>query len=102
MVVLIEQYLPSVIMIIVGLFLTGQDRKRTLKADQQQEQMAKWFKNVAACIRANNKGTLALAEAYLNSDYNGGLSKALGAIQAADDDLDSFIDGMGFESLAKR
>lgn len=99
---IIEQYLPSIIMVIIGLFLTNQDRKRTIRAAKQQEQMAGWFKNVASCIRANNRGTLALAEAYQNGDHNGGLTKALTAIEVADTKLVEFIDDMGFESLTKR
>lgn len=99
---IIEQYLPSIIMIIIGLFLGNQDRKRTANAEMQQRQMTEWFKNVKECIVANNAGTLALAVALKQGDTNGGLTKAMEKIEAANNKFNDFVNDLALNQLAKR
>lgn len=102
LVVLIEQYLPSIILIIIGLYLGNQDKKRTHNMELQQTRMTEWFKKVAKCITANNDGTLALAVAIQSGETNGKLTAAMEEIKTANEAFSAYIDNLAFDTLAKR
>lgn len=102
MVKLIEQYLPSIILIVIGMFLTNLDKKRTERTEQYQIYISSMFTQMTTCIIANNEGVLALARAMKNGDSNGGLTSAMEKISKANENFESFIRELASNNLAKR
>lgn len=105
---IVIQYLPSVIMLLIGIWLQRKEKARDdaakldrEEAEKHRRQMAEWFKKLADCITASNDGMLALAVAYKNDNKNGGLTKAMDTLQGSNDGLNDFIKNIGFDHLAK-
>lgn len=98
----VEQYLPSVIMIVVGLFLGNEDKKRTKKADDHQRHISGMFSQLITCITANNDGMIALAQAIKKGDKNGGLTAAMEKIAKANDSFEIFIRDLAANNLGKQ
>lgn len=100
--VIITEYLPSIILIIIGLILGRLDKMRNDKIDAYQSHISAMFTQMITCITANNEGTLALARAMRNGDTNGGLTAAMDKIAKSNENFENFIRELASSNLAKR
>lgn len=99
---IIAQYAPSVIMVVISLWLAKKDRIRTEREKKSETDLAGFFQDVLGCIGANVRGTMALCECYKNDDHNGGLAKAVDALEAANVKIEDCTRRIAAEGLAKR
>lgn len=113
MAVVIEQYLPSILLIIIGAVIGVISNRREKKRDEyrierekyekeQEQRMSDWFVNVKNCLSANNAATIAMAIAIRDGKINGELDAAIRTIKEADDGFNKFLTHTATTTIAKR
>lgn len=95
------QFIPSVLLIIIGAAISYQEKKRSQREESHRAYIEEFLYNMTNCIISNNETTIEAITKIQRCETNGGLTSAINKLSEANTEFRKLMQKMASKQAAR-